>query len=66
MLLFIFWEKDNRLINLHKLIKQKRENKSFLKNVINVLLTRGVHGLYIYAVDTDLRQKLVSLKQDRL
>lgn len=42
------------------------ENKAFLKNVINVLLTRGVHGLYIYAVDTDLRQKLVSLKQDRL
>nr|WP_143471442.1 DNA/RNA helicase domain-containing protein [Leuconostoc citreum] len=26
-----------------------------LKNVINVLLTRGVHGLYIYALDTDLR-----------
>ncbi|HCN56024.1 MULTISPECIES: DNA/RNA helicase domain-containing protein [Leuconostoc] len=26
-----------------------------LKNVINVLLNRGVHGLYIYALDTDLR-----------
>ncbi|MCJ2167875.1 hypothetical protein [Leuconostoc citreum] len=23
--------------------------------MINVLLNRGVHGLYIYALDTDLR-----------
>lgn len=29
-----------------------------LKNEFNVLLTRGVHGLYIYAVDKDLRAAL--------
>ncbi len=39
------------------------ENKAFLKNVVNVLLTRGVHGLYIYAVNDDLRRKLMTLNQ---
>ncbi|PAV32980.1 hypothetical protein CI791_06885 [Leuconostoc lactis] len=39
------------------------ENKAFLKNIVNVLLTRGVHGLYIYAVNDDLRRKLVTLNQ---
>ena len=29
-----------------------------LRNEFNVLLTRGVHGLYIYAVDKDLREAL--------
>lgn len=29
-----------------------------LKNELNVLLTRGVHGLYIYAVDEELRNAL--------
>ncbi|SCB90939.1 DNA/RNA helicase domain-containing protein [Weissella bombi] len=37
------------------------ENKKYLKNVVNVLLTRGVHGLYIYAVDDKLREKLRGL-----
>nr|WP_310649122.1 hypothetical protein [Leuconostoc lactis] len=27
------------------------------------MLTRGVHGLYIYAVNDDLRRKLVTLNQ---
>ena len=27
-----------------------------LKNELNVLLTRGVNGLYIYAVDDQLRE----------
>lgn len=30
-----------------------------LKNELNVLLTRGVNGLYIYAVDKDLREALL-------
>ncbi|WP_157728413.1 DUF2075 domain-containing protein [Corynebacterium cystitidis] len=30
----------------------------FLSNQLNVLLTRGVNGLYIYAVDEDLREAL--------
>nr|WP_290125075.1 hypothetical protein [uncultured Leuconostoc sp.]MWN21577.1 hypothetical protein [Leuconostoc lactis] len=27
------------------------------------MLTRGVHGLYIYAVNDDLKRKLVTLNQ---
>jgi DUF2075 family protein len=30
-----------------------------LKHELNVLLKRGVHGLYIFAVDTELRNKLL-------
>jgi DUF2075 family protein/predicted GIY-YIG superfamily endonuclease len=30
----------------------------FLRNELNVLLTRGVHGLYIYAVDSELQEAL--------
>ena len=30
-----------------------------LKNELNVLLTRGVNGLYIYAVDEELRNALL-------
>lgn len=37
------------------------ENKKYLRNVVNVLLTRGVHGLYIYAIDDKLREKLMGL-----
>ncbi|MBE7342769.1 DUF2075 domain-containing protein, partial [Staphylococcus haemolyticus] len=29
-----------------------------LRNELNVLLTRGVNGLYIYAVDDQLREAL--------
>ncbi|MFP7481998.1 DNA/RNA helicase domain-containing protein, partial [Weissella paramesenteroides] len=39
------------------------ENRKYLKNVVNVLLTRGVHGLYIYAVDEELRRKLRDLNK---
>lgn len=34
-----------------------------LKNELNVLLTRGVNGLYIYAVDDELREALKKAKQ---
>lgn len=33
-----------------------------LRNELNVLLTRGVHGLYIYAVDPALRAKLLEFQ----
>lgn len=39
------------------------ENKAFLKNVVNILLTRGVHGTYVYAVNNELRQKLQALNK---
>ncbi|AZA09893.1 DUF2075 domain-containing protein [Corynebacterium pseudopelargi] len=32
---------------------------SLLRNELNVLMTRGVHGLYIYAVDEQLREALL-------
>lgn len=32
-----------------------------IKHAVNVLLTRGVHGLYIYAVNEELRNELMKL-----
>lgn len=41
---------------------QSGEKRSFaeklIRNELNVLLTRGVHGLYIYTVDPELREAL--------
>lgn len=41
---------------------QSGEKRSFaeklIRNELNILLTRGVHGLYIYAVDPELREAL--------
>lgn len=37
----------------------------FLKNELNVLLTRGVNGLYIYAVDEELRDALLKAQKYR-
>jgi len=38
-------------------------SKDFLKNELNVLLTRGVNGLYIYAVDEELQKKLLEAQK---
>ena len=32
--------------------------QELLKNEFNVLMTRGVHGLYLYAVDPELQAEL--------
>ena len=32
--------------------------ETLLRNELNVLLTRGVNGLYVYAVDEELQQAL--------
>ncbi len=37
-----------------------------LKNELNVLLTRGVNGLYIYAVDDELREELKKARKSIL
>ncbi|WP_300767335.1 DUF2075 domain-containing protein [uncultured Bifidobacterium sp.] len=37
-----------------------------LRNELNVLLTRGVHGLYIFAVDRQLRDRLREILQPHL
>ena len=34
-------------------------SEELLRNELNVLLTRGVHGLYIFAVDEELQQALL-------
>jgi len=37
-----------------------------LKNELNVLLTRGVHGLYIYAVDDELQEALLKAQRGEI
>ncbi|MFR5586096.1 MAG: DNA/RNA helicase domain-containing protein [[Clostridium] scindens] len=37
--------------------------QTLLRNEINVLLTRGVNGLYIYAQDEELREALKHAKR---
>ncbi|MGX0191980.1 DUF2075 family protein [Staphylococcus epidermidis] len=39
-------------------------SEMLLKNELNVLLTRGVNGLYIYAVDDQLREALKIAAKD--
>jgi Uncharacterized conserved protein len=56
---------------MNKNATQKRDgkidnSKEFLKNELNVLLTRGVNGLYIYAVDDELRKKLLKVQGDKI
>lgn len=38
--------------------EKQKFGETFLKNELNVLLTRGVNGLYIYAVDDQLQKAL--------
>lgn len=40
--------------------KKVRVHDELLANELNVLMTRGVHGLYIYAVDDELRAALLA------
>jgi len=39
--------------------RQEKFGERLLKNELNVLLTRGVKGLYIYAVDSALQEELM-------
>jgi DUF2075 family protein len=40
--------------------KKQTVYDTLLPNELNVLLTRGINGLYIYAVDDELRIALLS------
>lgn len=40
-----------------------KHGETLLKNELNVLITRGVHGLYIYAVDKELREALLKARK---
>lgn len=74
----IIWNEETNSLDInadlsydHLKIRKKsgsyntKDNQAYLKNVVNVLLTRGVHGIYIYAVDEQLRQKLLTLNRTR-
>ena len=39
---------------------------TLLKNELNVLLTRGVNGLYLFAVDPALQEKLLEMQKLRM
>ena len=39
--------------------------EKIILNSLNVLMKRGIHGLYIYAHDTDLRIRLLELQENR-
>lgn len=36
----------------------KKFAKKFIQNELRILMTRGVHGLYIYVCDDELRKRL--------
>lgn len=42
----------------NKLGSDEQLQEVFVKNQLNVLLTRGIHGLYLFAVDANLQKKL--------
>ncbi|TCD55025.1 DUF2075 domain-containing protein [Alloscardovia theropitheci] len=45
---------------------KKKFGEELLKNELNVLLTRGVKGLYLYAVDEQLQQELLRLYKEKM
>lgn len=59
------FEKSQNRKATNKLHSQDSYAEELLKNEFNVLLTRGVHGLYIYAVDPKLREALKKAKGDK-
>lgn len=48
--------KKNRTLSDGKTVKNYA--KEFIQNELRILMTRGVHGLYIYACDDTLREEL--------
>ena len=45
--------------------KNQEIKEEIILNSINVLMKRGIHGLYIYATDPKLRQRLLELKRGK-
>ncbi|MEY8752895.1 DUF2075 domain-containing protein [Alkalicoccobacillus gibsonii] len=46
--------------------KIEQTKEEIILNSINVLMKRGIHGLYIYSTDLNLRRKLLSLKGEKV
>ena len=40
-------------------------SEELLRNQLNILLTRGVHGLYLFAVDDELQQALLKAQEEK-
>lgn len=68
----IVYDKD---ASENKKAKQRRTLKNgskeylsdfLLKNELNVLLTRGIHGLYLYAVDEQLQEALLKAQRGEI
>lgn len=62
-------ESENRKAKQRRTLKDgSKEYLSdfLLKNELNVLLTRGIHGLYIYAVDDELQEALLRAQRGEI
>ncbi|WP_346016430.1 DNA/RNA helicase domain-containing protein [Ignavigranum ruoffiae] len=60
---------ENKSIKNRRTFQDGRKvglGKQLLQNELNVLLTRGVNGLYIYAVDPALRKVLIQAEKGRI
>lgn len=60
-IIFDSTENENRKVKSKRTLLDGSKvsvSETFLRNELNVLLTRGVNGLYIYAVDDELRDAL--------
>lgn len=59
--------KNKKAIQRRKLNNEMQDvSKSLLNNELNVLLTRGVNGLYIYAVDPELQKALLKAQKGEI
>src|SRR5699024_2415097 len=58
----------NKKATQRRTLKQGKEYlaDTLLKNELNVLLTRGVNGLYLYAVDPQLQEVLLQAQKGEL
>ena len=62
-------ESENKKAKQRRTLKDgSKEYLSYflLKNELNVLLTRGIHGLYLYAVDKQLQEALLKAQRGEI
>src|SRR5699024_3916335 len=62
-------ESENRKAKQRRTLKDGSKEylaDFLLKNELNVLLTRGIHGLYLYAVDEQLQEALLKAQRGEL
>lgn len=43
----------------------KKAKETIILNSLNVLMKRAIKGIYIYAINPNLRQKLLTLQNER-